>query len=41
MDGNGRMARLLMNLMMALGVYPWTIVRRGGVRATWTRCPLG
>jgi hypothetical protein len=27
MDGNGRMARFLMNLMMASGRYPWTIVR--------------
>jgi hypothetical protein len=27
MDGNGRMARFLMNLMMACGGYPWTIVR--------------
>ena len=27
MDGNGRMARLLMNLMMASGAYRWTIVR--------------
>jgi Fic family protein len=27
MDGNSRMARFLMNLMMASGGYPWTIVR--------------
>lgn len=27
MDGNGRIARFLMNLMMASGGYPWTIVR--------------
>jgi fido (protein-threonine AMPylation protein) len=26
MDGNGRMARFLMNLMMAAGGYPWTVV---------------
>jgi Fic family protein len=26
MDGNGRMARFLMNVMMASGSYPWTIV---------------
>jgi fido (protein-threonine AMPylation protein) len=26
-DGNGRMARLLMNAMLASGGYPWTIVR--------------
>ena len=27
LDGNGRMARFLMNLMMDSGGYPWTIVR--------------
>ncbi len=27
MDGNGRVARFLMNIMMASGGYPWTIVR--------------
>ena len=27
MDGNGRMARFVMNLMMASGGYPWTVVR--------------
>jgi len=27
MDGNGRMARFLMNTMLASGGYPWTIVR--------------
>jgi Fic family protein len=27
MDGNGRMARFLMNVMMASGGYPWTIIR--------------
>jgi len=26
MDGNGRMGRLLMNVMLAAGGYPWTIV---------------
>lgn len=26
MDGNGRIGRLLMNVMLASGGYPWTIV---------------
>jgi Fic family protein len=26
-DGNGRMARFLMNAMLASGGYPWTIIR--------------
>jgi fido (protein-threonine AMPylation protein) len=26
-DGNGRMARLLMNVLLASGGYPWTVVR--------------
>jgi Fic family protein len=26
MDGNGRMGRLLMNLMLAGGGYPWTVI---------------
>lgn len=26
MDGNGRMARFLMNVMMAGGGYPWTVI---------------
>lgn len=26
-DGNGRMARLVMNLMLASGGYPWTVIR--------------
>lgn len=26
MDGNGRVARLLMNLMLASGGYPWTVI---------------
>ncbi len=27
MDGNGRMARFLMNAMLACGGYPWTVIR--------------
>jgi Fic family protein len=27
MDGNGRMGRFLMNVMLASGGYPWTIIR--------------
>jgi Fic family protein len=26
-DGNGRMARFVMNAMLASGGYPWTIIR--------------
>jgi len=26
-DGNGRIARFLMNAMLALGGYPWTVIR--------------
>lgn len=26
MDGNGRMGRFLMNLMLASGGYPWTVI---------------
>jgi Fic family protein len=26
MDGNGRIGRFLMNIMMAAGGYPWTII---------------
>jgi Fic family protein len=26
MDGNGRIGRFLMNLMLASGGYPWTII---------------
>jgi Fic family protein len=27
MDGNGRMARFLMKVMLASGGYPWTVIR--------------
>jgi fido (protein-threonine AMPylation protein) len=27
LDGNGRMARFLMNIMLASGGYPWTVIR--------------
>ena len=27
MDGNGRIARFLMKLMLASGGYPWTVIR--------------
>lgn len=26
-DGNGRVSRFLMNLMLASGGYPWTVIR--------------
>ncbi|MCF8222594.1 MAG: Fic family protein [Bacteroidales bacterium] len=26
-DGNGRMARFLMNVMLASGNYPWTVIK--------------
>ena len=29
MDGNGRMGRFLMNLMLAAGGYPWTVISVG------------
>lgn len=27
MDGNGRIARFLMNVFLASGGYPWTVIR--------------
>ena len=27
MDGNGRISRFMMNLMLASGGYPWTVIR--------------
>jgi Fic family protein len=36
MDGNGRMGRFLMNVMLASGGYPWTVIplgRRNGYMA--------
>ena len=35
-DGNGRMGRFLMNVMLAAGSYPWTVIpveRRDGYMA--------
>jgi fido (protein-threonine AMPylation protein) len=32
-DGNGRMARFLMNVMLASGGYPWTVIRVEGRNA--------
>jgi Fic family protein len=32
-DGNGRMARFLMNVMLASGGYPWTVIRLRDRRA--------
>jgi Fic family protein len=29
MDGNGRIGRFLMNLMLASGGYPWTVIPVG------------
>ena len=38
MDGNGRMGRFLMNVMLASGGYPWTVVplqRRDAYMDAW------
>ncbi|MDX2051449.1 MAG: Fic family protein [Polyangiaceae bacterium] len=43
-DGNGRMGRFLMNLMLASGSYPWTIVpveRRGDYMAALEAASVG
>jgi fido (protein-threonine AMPylation protein) len=42
-DGNGRMARFLMNLMLASGGYPWTVIRvedRNGYLAALDRASI-
>jgi Fic family protein len=42
-DGNGRMARFLMNAMLASGGYPWTVVRvedRDGYLAALDRASI-
>ncbi|HSH30785.1 MAG TPA: Fic family protein [Thiohalobacter sp.] len=44
MDGNGRMGRFLMNLMLASGGYPWTIVpleQRDAYMATLEQASVG
>jgi hypothetical protein len=44
MDGNGRMGRFLMNLMMASGGYPWTIIplsKRDEYMAALERASVG
>ena len=43
MDGNGRMGRFLVNLMLSSGGYPWTIVpleRRADYMATLERASV-
>jgi len=42
-DGNGRMARFLMNVMLASGGYPWTVIRirdRKSYLGAWTRASI-
>ena len=44
MDGNGRMGRFLMNLMLAAGGYPWTVVpvqRRSDYMAALEQASVG
>jgi len=44
MDGNGRMGRFLMNLMMAAGGYPWTVIplpQRKAYMATLEKASVG
>jgi Fic family protein len=43
-DGNGRLARFLMNAMLASGGYPWTVVRiedRDAYLAALDRASIG
>ncbi len=43
-DGNGRIARFLMNAMLASGGYPWTVIRvedRGGYLAALDSASIG
>jgi len=35
-DGNGRMARFVMNAMLASGGYPWTVTAFIGERVRWS-----
>ncbi len=44
MDGNGRIGRFLMNLMLASGGYPWTVIplnQRNSYVAALERASVG